>query len=157
MILVIKKRHYGVTMWEYQEGNIEYYGTVLNTVQMESLHTNHNTVISESLYKLLGEKKLLDEVYELTGIKCFIKIYDHKGDHEALGKSYILERKPFYVLDTFSERDSYILFNHEDELLRIDKMRGLTDVVKELKANGYTPLQIDDWGDNKRRGVKANE
>ena len=80
-IIMLKMQGMNDTIkYEFIEGNCIYIGDILTEKQKENLKVHHNTVISETMFRELGEKKILNEIKRLTGISCLIEYIKHDND-----------------------------------------------------------------------------
>lgn len=137
----------GIVYTFKESKSIFYVGYILTKDQIQTLKKFHNIVISEAMYNALGERKILNEIKRLTGIECIIKVHEHNNEDELIkiDKSYIVWRKPLYVLNTQMDVKNYVLIieNYDNKIERkFDKKLTLDEVKKIIRELGYNGVKI---------------
>lgn len=155
LAMIIRETPEGDEYTFVEKPRIWYIGELLAEEQKNNLRAHHNTVIAEKILLQLGEEKVLNEIERLTGIKCIIKKHEHYNDEGKADHSYIVWRKPVYVLDTTADADNYVLFveNYGNKVEKLyskqylDKLGrkellSIEALKKLIKKDGYTRVRI---------------
>ena len=143
ILLVERKTQLGsVVSCEILEGHFAYYGPLLKTTQIDNIvnHPCHNTVINKQILTRLGKTKLLEEVERLTGIKCRVKVIEHNDEY--LKDTVIIERIPYYLLDTMQDSTNYYLYDHDDLIDTFSKREPISTLQNRIREMGYKPLKV---------------
>ena len=148
MILVLKRYQNQKMSYEFSSGNdICYYGTILSPTQINYLKRHGNTCINEEILATLGEKQLIEEIKELTGLDVTLDTYDSLYDGtsviiRAIG-SYPLVLAPEIVIDRKKFKKYFVVYKNGKEFMKIRKEEMTLIELKELlKMNGVLDFEI---------------
>ena len=120
---------------------------ILNKTQINYLKKYGNTVINEQVLAKLGQKEIIAEIKELTGLDTTIKTYPSEYDGtsviiQAYGE-FSINVTPQVVLYRTKHQDYYILYVGKKEFARFKKSNVTLIEIKELlKMNGVVDYEI---------------
>lgn len=148
MILVAKRYNGNSMKYEFIKGkDICYYGRLLSPTQINYLKKYGNTCINEEILASLGEKQLISEIEELTGLQVMLDLYESEFDGtsviiRAVG-NYPLVLAPAIVIDRRKFKKYFVLYKDGKEFMKISKEQMTLNELKELlKMNGVVDYEI---------------